>query len=525
MRAALLVVINLIIFLGINFQVSAEPMGRVIDSVVIDNREIFDLDSVRSNVWLYRLANKLHLKTHKSVIGRELLMRPGDTFSSVLAEESARNLRNLPFIYHARVDLDSSSGSNILRVTTSDRWTLVAGPSLTRSSGQTTYRLGIEELNLLGYGQQVRFDYFIREFDQNFGEVTYYDRRIMGWPYSLNIYHNGNPEIGWTSATFSQPFYSLSDRFGYSVTFININREDRYFHNGSAFAWNDYKGRTGAISGSFRIGDYYSKVSVSLTWQYTDIDISRRRYIPDIAYVVFPADSIYHTLVGSFGIHQTRFVKLKRINNFRKVEDFELTSGLSLSLGHNINAVKATSLYRTFSFSGILAEYFHTHLLYASFSRSYWYANGHDIRTTFQAACKYYYHGWDFLTIVVLGAYSEDKRRLPQEALLIGEENGLRGYPRYYLSGERLIRLNWENRVFTGIEVLSAEIGVVQFVDAAQAVTGAETFADYKWAWSIGAGLRIAPEKISNADIIRLDLAWAEKLGRWQISLGIGQYF
>jgi hypothetical protein len=108
-----------------------------IDSVIIETRNVFNTDSAQFNNWLFKMANKLHIKTRKFVVERELLLNKGDLYSAELAAETERNLRSLPFIWDATVAMDKVGDANILKITTSDRWTLVGGPSISRSAGQT----------------------------------------------------------------------------------------------------------------------------------------------------------------------------------------------------------------------------------------------------------------------------------------------------------------------------------------------------------------------------------------------------
>ncbi|MCP4704557.1 MAG: hypothetical protein GY865_08095, partial [candidate division Zixibacteria bacterium] len=42
--------------------------------------------------------------------------------------------------------------------------------------------------------------------------------------------------------------------------------------------------------------------------------------------------------------------------------------------------------------------------------------------------------------------------------------------------------------------------------------------------WTVGIGLRIGAERVSNAEMIRIDCAYAGKTKNWQISFGVGQY-
>jgi len=73
---------------------SASPPVRlsaqVIDTVVVVNRNVFDLEADGAAPgFLARLANALHVRTHPWVIRRALLVNPGDPYDSARVAESA----------------------------------------------------------------------------------------------------------------------------------------------------------------------------------------------------------------------------------------------------------------------------------------------------------------------------------------------------------------------------------------------------------------------------------------------------
>ncbi|MCP4706486.1 MAG: hypothetical protein GY865_17955, partial [candidate division Zixibacteria bacterium] len=264
----------------------------VIDSIIIENGDIFDLNLPENENWIFKLANKLHVNTKKHVIMRELLFKEGDLFSEELANESGRNLRSLPYLFNAQIETTvTDSGRNVVKVTTSDRWTLAGGPTISRNSGQTTYQLGFEEVNFLGYGQRVSFDYFIREFEENYFQASFYERRLFGSRYGLNFYHNGHPEIGDRGFSIIKPLFSLDSKFAYSVSYNDIDRLDKYYSSGSEFAQNRYRSKHLGFSTVYRFGDYHNKVSIGFTYNYKDIDISDRLIIPSYSFS-FPIDSV-----------------------------------------------------------------------------------------------------------------------------------------------------------------------------------------------------------------------------------------
>ena len=120
--------------------------------------------------------------------------------------------------------------------------------------------------------------------------------------------------------------------------------------------------------------------------------------------------------------------------------------------------------------------------------------------------------------------YTEDIIEQGGHTLYLGENNGLRGYPRNYSTGQKRLISNIENRVFFGIEILSVDMGAVQFVDLGRGWGKNESMHLRDIYWSVGFGLRFSAERVSNARMMRLDLAYAGEIKDWQLSFGVGHY-
>lgn len=508
--------------------VSAAPdLGStpVIENIIIRIDDIFDTEQEEFDYWYYRLANRLHIKTKKFVIAREVLLSQGDQFDRDLAEETARNLRALPFVYESKVYLDTLNGEITLIVVTSDRWTLAAGPRAKRSSGQNVFGIRIEELNLLGFGQQIDANYYFREFDKNYLKASFNERRLFSSRQSLYIFHNGDPEIGLTTVSLSRPYYQLNDKFNWSLTYTYIDREDRYYVDGNQVSRNDFIGRRTNLGLNYRWGEYLSKVRVGLSYQYTDLRSSNEQVFIDGLPVLFPEDSLYHSVTSTFEISRREYFQTTRIDNLKRIEDIALFNYVAISLGWHYDGRSHDLLYRTLTFSAQMARYWKSNLFTAYFGRTYWMDGNVKIRKTTAFSMSLYNNHLEFLTPVLYVSYSIDDRLQRRLSLAVGEDNGVRGYPRDYITGEKLLQINMENRIFTGINILSAEIGLVQIIDGAQGMLRNQNIDFNKIYWAFGGGIRIGSEKIGNADIVRIDLAYAEKIKEWQISFGVGQYF
>ena len=127
--------------------------GAIIGEIVIRNENIFDTADPKEDNWLFRLANKLHVKTRPWVIRGQLLFRTGDRYDRRLLEESERILRSSSYHYDAWIrPIAFHDGSVDVEVVTRDVWTLKPGFSFGRSGGANSISIKIEDSNFLGWG-------------------------------------------------------------------------------------------------------------------------------------------------------------------------------------------------------------------------------------------------------------------------------------------------------------------------------------------------------------------------------------
>ena len=105
------------------------------------------------------------------------------------------------------------------------------------------------------------------------------------------------------------------------------------------------------------------------------------------------------------------------------------------------------------------------------------------------------------------------------------EDNGLRGYPIYFKNGEKRVLINIENRVFSNLEILSVGLGGVVFADIGNIWSRDQSFNFENNNFAFGLGLRFGITRSTEAEIIRLDAAYAPDIKDWQISFGTGQFF
>jgi len=137
---------------------SAAPAPQTVDTIVVDNRNIFDRSGDGPG-FIARLANALHVRTRASVIRRSLLVAPGQAYDSARVAESERALRALGVFRLVRVDTTRLGGSLALRVVTADGWSSKPQANYSTAGGDQTWEIGFVEENFLGTASELGVSY------------------------------------------------------------------------------------------------------------------------------------------------------------------------------------------------------------------------------------------------------------------------------------------------------------------------------------------------------------------------------
>src|SRR5690349_4133709 len=206
-----------------------EAAGAVIGEIRIDNQNIFDLDDPKENNALFRLANKLHIRTRPDTIRRALLFNSGELLSVRLIEETERLLRSNHYIYDVRIRPAAyHDGIVDIEVTTRDTWTINLGLKFSRGGGSNTTGLGISDQNFLGTGIAIGVDK-TSDVDRT-GREFFISRNnaLDGW--TTVEYRHANFDDG-TANTFKldRPFYALDTRWAAGLSAKSNSRIDSIY--------------------------------------------------------------------------------------------------------------------------------------------------------------------------------------------------------------------------------------------------------------------------------------------------------
>lgn len=487
-----------------------EAAGAVIGAIRVDPQDIFDEADPRENYGIYRLLNVLHISTRESVIRRQLLFRSGERVSQRVIDETERLLRTNAYLYDVSIrPVALRQGVVDIEVRTRDTWSLQPGASYSRGGGSNTTGLSLEEKNFLGTGVSVgvatgsSVDRSGSEFeikhDQVFGNWTAFN-------YKTAKLSDGSSEF----VSLARPFYALDARWALGASAGTFDRIDSIYTDGvitGQFRHQQTAGNAFAGWSKGLVDGWVQRYSVGVGYQ-DDTYLVDPGYIPPAQ---IPASETLVYPFVRYELIEDNYVKVYNREKIARAEYIVLGWSASLQLGRSSTGLGATRdlwLYSGSVNKGIRFE--HGGDLLAGMSFSGQNGDGGGERQYLGVTARYYLpHGTRSL---FYASTSADALRNPyvSDQLTLGGDNGLRGYPLRYQSGDQRVLLTLEERVYTDwYPFRLVRVGGAVFFDVGRAWGGTgDSQANARWLSDIGFGLRLAIDRSSSGNVVHLDVAF-----------------
>lgn len=487
-----------------------QAAGAVIGEIRIVNDDIFDLDDPKEDNFLFRLANKLHIRTRPSVIQRSLLIHSGEPISVQRIEESERLLRANRYIYDVNIrPIAYHDGVVDIEVETRDTWTLEPGFHFSRAGGSNSSGLSVEERNLLGTGIALGFSQS-SDVDRKGTEFEVSQNHAFGGWTQISLkraeYDDGKRQ----SFNFGRPFYALDSRWATGVSAVHDERIESLYSDGVIVGQYRHNQNTGEVIGGWSKGlidGWTRRYSVGLGYQADAYAVDPALIPPS----TMPADQ---TLVSPFlryEVIEDNYQKVKNRDKIQRPEFFALGLNSKVQVGRALTSFGSTRDLWTYSAmisDGVQVPRGNDLLASAAFSGQY--GDGHGERQFLSGSLRYYVpHAKRALFYATA---SGDVVRNPQisDLLLLGGDNGLRGYPLRYQIGEHRALFSVEERVYTDWYPFRLfRVGGAVFYDIGRAWGGPlQNPVNPGWLSDVGFGLRILVDRSSNGNVVHADIAF-----------------
>ncbi len=487
-----------------------ETAGARIGEIRISQQNIFDLSDPREDKALFRWANQLHIQTRPEVIERALLFKSGELLSVRVLEETERLLRGNRYLYDVQIRvLAFKDGVVDIEVMTRDTWSLDPGFSAGRQGGANSGGVALREYNLLGTGTTLSLGRS-KNVDRTSSSVSVFNRKAFGSWVTLGYSHASNSDGKRQDIEAVRPFYALDARWAAGFTATDDDRVDALYNAGQIAAQYRHRQKQAELFGGLSQGlvdGWVHRYSAGVQWL-------EDRYAlgPGLAPPAsLPSDQKLVSPFLRYEVIEDRYERELNRNLIGRPEFFALGFASMLQLGYASTGLGSSR--NALLFAGTFSRGFEpssdqTLTLAAQLSAHYF--DGQSQRQKLGAQLRYYVPQsprWLFYA----GASADMLTRpAADDLLLLGGDNGLRGYPLRYQAGSRRALFTVEERFYTDLYVWRLlRVGGAAFVDVGRAWGGDNSNANNPgWLGNTGFGLRIVSARSAFSNVLHIDIAF-----------------
>ena len=488
-----------------------EAAGAVIGKVDIDIRNIFDEGDERERNGLFRLANHLHIRTKRSTVQAQLLFASGDKYLARKLAETERALRLLTYVYDARVvPVRYADGKVDIKVTTKDVWTLSPGISFGRAGGTNSTNFNLQDSNFLGWGKALQISHG-STVDRTSDTFAWSDPNVFGSRWTSAFTYSDSSDGSNRSLQVIRPFYSLDAPWSTKITAVKFDRTiSRYNLGDIVDQFNDnetsYELSGGVSSGM--VDGWVKRLTFGIRYDRNQFMPTSATSLP--AKQLPPDRALSYPFVG-FDILQDKYKKIGDENQIGRTEDLyigtEVTGEVGLSNGA-FGADRNAIMLVLKALRGIELDEKQQLFLSSDFASRV--EDGRARNLIADAGAKYYWR-WrqDWLLYVGLSGSVTDSLD-PDMQLLLGGDDGLRGYPLRYESGTSRALFTVEQRVFTDwFPFRLARVGGAIFADVGRTWgSGVIGNSDPGLLRDVGFGLRLGNSRTGLGNVLHIDFAF-----------------
>ncbi len=494
---------------GIPSEAELEASGAMVGEILIDNQNIFNLEDPKDDVKLFRLADHLHSRTHKAIIRDQLLFRSGERYSRRLIDESERILRADSYFYDAWIrPVRYHDGKVDLRVTTRDVWTLNPGFNFGRSGGSNSTGVQLEELNLLGTGAGVKVAH-TKDIDRTESQLEVSDMHAFGTWTAVDVNYANLSDGRMHDLTLNHPFYALDTRWAAGFAGRNDVQTDSLYDRAQIIDQFQDRHQHVQVYGGWSRGLQNGWVR---RWS-SGVTYDERVFAPISTWTgvtAIPEDRRFLYPWLQFDLVQDDYLKLWNHDQIARTEDFYLGTTASVRVGWADAALGSSrSALVVQSSAGRGFRGGRSTLLLAG-TLTGRLENGEPRNALLAGSVRYYVEqnkNWLFFTTL---QGTKGWRLDLENQILLGGDNGLRGYPLRYQDGTAQALWTLEQRYFTDWYPFRLfRVGAAVFFDSGRTWGSAPLAApSLGLLKDAGFGLRFGNARSGLGNVVHVDLAF-----------------
>jgi outer membrane protein assembly factor BamA len=486
-----------------------EAAGAVVGDIEVRITNIFDTSLSQENTSLFRLANRLHIKTRENTIRQRLLFAPGESYSARTLAETERLLRRTRFLRAAYIrPVAYHDGRVDILVVTQDVWTLNPGISFSRKGGKNTAGVRLEELNLLGFGSQLQASYE-SGVDRDSRTVAFRDPHLAGSWWALATQYSDNSDGQTKAFSLERPFYSLNTRRAGGGSFFDERRIDSQYDLGHiANQYQTHQQLDSAYVGwsaGLRDG-WVQRWRFGWTYDRNEFEsvVSSHPSAP-------PSDrKLSYPWVG-WQLTQDNWTLTRNRDQIERVEDQYLGWSIYATLGEAqpaFGADRVSVIYSASVAKGFTPTATQTFLWSAGGSGRY--EEGQAANAVVTTSGRYYWRQSSHRTFFASAEVDAGSNLDADNPIQLGGDTGLRGYPLRYQNGEGRWLVTAEERFFTNwFPFRLFNVGGAVFADVGRTwgpnPLGPPSLGVLK---DVGFGLRLGNTRSALGNVLHIDVAF-----------------
>jgi outer membrane protein assembly factor BamA len=484
--------------------------GDRIGSITFRVSDIFDTSKPGENKAVYRLANRLHVDTREDALRAQLLFAEGDAYSQRVVDETERALRRLRYIREPRVRvLGRHDGVVDLEVSASDVWTLSPGVGFGRKGGANHSSVEFDDFNVFGTGKRLSLGMH-SDVDRTSKSFLYADPNVFGTRWTTEAGYSNNDDGDSLMLDVERPFYSFDTHWTAGLSLLDDDgiqhryslgrRADAYrresregdLHFGTSQGWND--GWVRRFTTGLRFDEK----------RFSDVPGGEPS-------AILPTDHSFAYPYAALELIQDDFATGTNVDQIERTEDFEFGRRFMVEVGYANAAFggdTSATLLRAAASRGWRLHPDHSLFIGSTLSGRF---EGGATRDALVSAGARYYWRTSPNTLFHAALTGDFGHALDlDDELMLGGDNGLRGYPLRYQTGSSRALLTLEQRFYTNWYPFRLfRVGGAVFTDVGRSfgasaigVPNLGTLRD------VGFGLRFSNSRSALANVLHFDVAF-----------------
>jgi hypothetical protein len=482
-----------------------------IGSIDIEVQDIFDPTQAGERAAPYRWVNQMHLSTREDAVRSQLLFHESDAYSRQKISETERLLRGRRYLFDAWIEPACyHPQDNIvdLHVRVRDVWSLNPGLHFSRKGGANNTGFELQDQDFLGRGSMVSVGW-ASNVDRSSVLFDYDDPQLFGSWWRARAAYADNSDGSFGNLAIERPFYSLDTRWSAGTRLAGGSRTDSRYQLGKVL--DEFTQNVEAF-------DAYGGVSDGLRDGWSRRWLGGVRYERDTFEAIadetlaapLPADRKFVYPWAGFELVEDDFQTTRNQDQLARTEDLKFGRSLRAELGLAAPAWgsdQAAAMFALYGDAGRRVAEAES-LFFTGGLNGRWQSDGlRDV--ILQGETRYYRRQRPNLLL-----YADARAAVAQaldldHQLLLGGDNGLRGYPLRYQSGTASALFTVEERYFTDWQPFHLfHVGAAVFADAGR-TWGRDIAGETPLGWlsDVGVGLRIGNSRTGLGNVLHIDVA------------------